>query len=142
MEKNDLSIFVDSNFYIALNNPTDSLHKKAVQVSRQLKSENVVVYITNMIFIEVVTVLSQRTNRNFAIDVGRNLLKNDHFIMIDEAFQQKSWEIFQSINKKNMGFIDCSILAVLEQESIPYLLTFDEEDFVPLQKAFKFEVYK
>ncbi len=111
MEKNDPAIFVDSNFYIALNNPSDSLHRRAKQISQQLLTGNAVVYTSNLIFIEVVTVLSQRTKRDFAIEVGRELLEERHFIMIDTVLQQKSRGIFQEINKKDMGLVDCSILA-------------------------------
>lgn len=141
MGKFNSSIFIDSNFFIALNNPSDSLHLKAKQASGQLLNENINLFITNMIFLEVVTILSQRTNRNFAIKVGKKLLIYEHFIMIDNTIQERSWEIFQEIDKKNMGFIDCSILAVMEKESIDTLLTFDFEDFHPLQRKYNFKLY-
>ena len=68
------NIFVDSNFFIALSNLGDSQHEKAVEVKKKITQGNYVLTITNLIFLEIVTVLSQRVGRQDAIGVGGKLL--------------------------------------------------------------------
>ncbi len=47
------------------------------------------------------------------------------------------------MNKKNMSFVDCSILAVLQYEGINALLTFDQKDFTPtIQKNINFTSFR
>ncbi len=134
-------LVADSNFYIALYNPEDTLHDQAVQAAEIIKRENIKVLISNFIFLETVTVLSIRGNRKIAVEAGTALVKTPHFIHFDKSLTQQTWEIFQKIDKKNMGFVDCSILAVMKAEDIKYLLTFDQTDFKSLQKAFGFKLY-
>ena len=138
---NKSKIFIDSNFFIALFNPVDGLNKAATKLSKLMEAENFQICVTNLILAEVVTVLSLRAGREIAIDAGRDLLSIHNFIYIDAFLSKKTWEIFQKIEKKNVGFVDCSILAVMESESIDYLLTFDVTDFRSLQKPFKFKLY-
>jgi len=136
-------IFADSNFFVALFNPADSQHQKARTVSNQLSKDNSIV-ISNYIFIEVTTVLSQRVNREVSILAGKYLINTVEIeiIYINTTLHEHSWQIFQQIKKKNMGLIDASILATMATEGITELLTFDTEDFFPLQKQYHFSVLK
>ncbi len=138
-----MRVFGDSNYLIALFNIKDGLHEKALTISDKLTNENTTLVVSSFIFLETVTVLSQKVNREVARRVGNELLLRGQveILHVTEVLQDKSWEIFQEINRKNVSFVDCSILAIMEQEDIPLLLTFDREDFKPLQKAYKFEIY-
>lgn len=141
MGENNSKVFVDSNFYIALFNPEDTLYNKAVQVSKTIQKKGLKIFISNLIFLEAVTVLSMRTGRKTAVETGIRLLENPNFIHIDLSLEEKTWEIFKKIDRKNMSFVDCSILALMQLEGINYLLTFDEKDFKSLQKAYSFKLY-
>jgi len=142
MEKNE-EIFVDSNFFISLFNDLDSLHNKAkIIVERFVKSKPKIV-ISNFIFLETVTVLSQRVNRKTAYSAGEKLL-NEEFckiIHVDEGLQNVTWGIFHEVKKKNTSFVDCSILAVISYMGIKKLLTFDTEDFAGLRRKYSFSFY-
>lgn len=141
MEENNSSIFIDSNFYIALYNPQDTLHERAKFAIDDLEKKNLRVILSNFIFMETVTVLSQKAGRELAFAAGKRLLMDQSFIIINEKLNERSWEIFQEIQRKNVSFVDCSILAVMELEGIDSLLTFDTEDFRPLQKKYHFKLY-
>ncbi|MBL7159235.1 PIN domain-containing protein [Candidatus Microgenomates bacterium] len=143
MDKNN-RLFVDSNFFIALFNPTDALNQKALTISKKLKKENPRLYISNFVFLEVVTVLSQRVSRKAAISLGNHLLKDRQLeiIHIDKQLNKLTWKIFQNIKKKNVSFVDCSILAAMKAEGIKKLLTFDQSDFLSLKKYCRFGFYK
>jgi len=55
--------------------------------------------------------------------------------------QHKSWLIFQEIKRKNISFVDCSILTVMRYMGIKKLLTFDTADFAGLRRKYSFNFY-
>jgi predicted nucleic acid-binding protein len=136
-------IFVDSNYFIALFNFQDSLYRKARKTARSLDAKRPQLVISNFIFLEVTTVLSQKRGKSVALEAGRYLAKSSfiEIIHIDEFLHQQTWEIFQAIKYKDISFVDASTLAVLRVEGIAELLTFDIEDFKKLQKNFRFRLY-
>lgn len=139
----DSRIFVDSNFFIALFNPTDTLNQKALTISQKIKKENPQLYISNFVFLEVVTVLSQKVSRKTSVSLGNHLLRDKQLeiIHIDKQLHEMTWEIFQNIKKKNVSFVDCSILAVMKAEGIKKLLTFDQKDFLGLRRKYRFSFW-
>lgn len=143
MERNS-RIFVDSNYFVALFNPSDALHRHALDLAERIDSQDIPLVISNFVFLEVVTVLSQRRGRKVAIDVGEHLLTNPliAIIHVDELSQLESWRIFQNIKEKNASFVDSSIIAVMQSERINALLTFDIQDFKKLQKQYRFNFMK
>lgn len=130
-------ILVDSNFFIALFNPPDTLHQEALKISHKFRKETPELYISNFIFLEIVTVLAQRIGRTAAISLGDHLLKDKQLrvIHIDRRLNELTWEVFKGIKKKNISFVDCSILALIKTEGIRKLLTFDREDFALLRNV-------
>ena len=136
-------IFVDANFFVALFNPQDTLYKEAIAKSQTIQKEKPLLVISNYIFLEIVTVLSQRVNRKAAITLGKHLLedKQVQIVHIDKHLNNSAWEIFKEIEKKNVGFVDCSSLAVIEFEEIGKFLTFDQKDFAGLVKKYQFSFY-
>ena len=136
MAKKSNKVFVDSNYFIALQNKNDSLHAKAISDAKKIHSEGKIVVISNFVFLEVITVVSQYLGRQKASAYGRQILRDSAIEMIHVSSQlhEDSWVLFQSINKKNMSFIDCSIIAVMKHCGIGSLLTYDSTNFSSLVK--------
>lgn len=141
MEENK-RIFVDTNYWVALFNPKDALHSRAITVSSRLTEEKTRLCVSSFIFLEVATILSQKCGKEVSRVVGTYLLEDPYvqILHIDEPLQEKSWRIFQEIQSKNMSFVDCSILAVMQEEGIKELLTFDTTDFKKLEKGYRFRL--
>lgn len=137
-------IFADSNYFIALYRIVDSLHKKALEIARNLQKQGATLVISNFIFSEVVTVLSQRESKEASLVIGDLLLTNTfiEIVHIDEILQEKTWEVFRKIEEKNVSFVDCSTVVLMRAENIPALLTFDTKDFKALQKVSRFRLFK
>jgi len=138
-EKN--SIFADSNYFVALFNRADSFYKKAQSIGKYLKANRIRLIISNLVFLEVVTVLSMRGGRAAAYRAGRYFFE-DEFVEIcyvDEYLHKEAWRIFKQVPSKNISFVDCSVLAVMNAESIGELLSFDK-DFGKLKRYHKFEI--
>jgi predicted nucleic acid-binding protein len=100
--------------------------------------------ISSYIFLEVVTVLSQRMGKEIAILAGKRLLDEENFLFVqgNQQIEKASWEIFKTVINKNMSFVDCTILALMNREKIPYLLTFDHTDFAHDKKQSKIKMYQ
>jgi uncharacterized protein len=137
-------IFVDSNFFVALFNANDSLYKQSFAIAKNLDKSNKELVISNFVFLEIVTVLSQRINRERSIEAGKYLLENPNIKIhhIDEKRQSMSWGIFQNVKQKNVSFVDCSTIVLMKSEGMKTLLTFDLTDFKSLCKQFRLVMYE
>ena len=93
---------------------------------------------------EIVTILSQRRSRIIATAAGNYILSDPRvrIVHIDENLHRASWDIFQATSRKNMSFVDCSIVAVMHAENIKCLLTFDRTDFSPMRKRYHFSFFE
>ena len=133
-------IFIDSCYLIAVNNPSDSLHTKAKVVAPKIKAKRTI--ITDYVFLEMVTVLSQKVSRNFANQIGLSILSSNkiELIVIDQPIFFETWQIFTKLKPKNLSFVDCNILAMMRHHKIKKLLSFNHTDFAPLQKQFGFKL--
>ena len=142
MESNE-RIFADTNFFVALFHPADALHEDARQIATVCSAASTLFVISNFIFLETVTVLSQRRGKDIAIAAGNYLLSNPFIevVHVDEALQRETWNIFRNTPAKNTSFVDASIMAILKVEEISTLLTFDIKDFVALRKQHHFQFY-
>lgn len=141
MEGNSV-VFADSNFFIASFNPLDALYARALALAEKLDAERISILTSSLIFLETVTVLSQRGTKEIARKAGEHLLSNESIsiIHIDETLHNLSWRIFQEVEHKNMSFVDCSILAVLKTYDLRFLLSFDTEDFQKFEKRYQFHL--
>lgn len=140
----DNRIFVDSNYFVALFNPTDALFEKAQAIAKILDTQEFPLVISNFVFLEVVTVLSQRRGRAVGLAVGNYLLSTpavETMHIIDEELTNTTWGIFQRVKDKNISFVDCSIIAVMKADSITTLLTFDRTDFKKMGTIYNFRFY-
>lgn len=132
-------LFFDSNYYIGLSNLADPLHQKVSKTAIRLQQSEYTPIISNFIFLEVVTVVSQRVDRENATTLG-NLLKNTiEIVRIDKVLEEKTWDLFKKIKQKDVSFVDCSTLALLKEKRIEKLVTFDSQ-FKKFSKQFGFSV--
>ncbi|MBI2121341.1 MAG: type II toxin-antitoxin system VapC family toxin [Candidatus Wildermuthbacteria bacterium] len=143
MEKRSNRLFVDSNFFVALFNKQDALAERADEISRALDENPRVLVISNLVFLEIVTVISVRVGRQVAKEVGSSLLLRPdvRIVHVDEDLHEESWKIFQETEGKNISFVDCSIAAVMRAEGISALLTFDRKDFKGFGKHCQLSFY-
>ncbi|MBU2591923.1 MAG: PIN domain-containing protein [Patescibacteria group bacterium] len=128
MAEDNGRVFVDANFFVALFNPKDSLHKEAIRISRKLKKYKKELVVSNFIFLEVVTVVSQKMCKRAALVLGKELLAGKvEIIHVTEKLNRLSWDIFKKVADKDVSFVDCSVLAIMKEEEIKELLTFDKK---------------
>ncbi len=133
--------FVDSNYFISLYNTGDSNHKKADAFSSKIIKSGISEVISNYVFSEIVTVTSQKVSKTAGLLIGNRLRgqKRLTIIHIDQKLHDATWEIFKKVNSKNISFVDCSILAVMKENDIRHLVTFDDH-FSAFKKLYRFKI--
>lgn len=141
MDSSSSPLMIDSNFFIALFNPDDSLHEKAQTTAQKIIHSQQSYALTNYIFLEIVTVLSQKRGKARSRTIGNTLLQSARIIHIDEWLHQHTWSIFCNVHQKDISFVDCSTIAAMKSEGITTLLTFDAQ-FKKLQKHHRFSLYR
>lgn len=120
-----MKIFVDASALIPLFRTIDPLHEKAVQLSPQLVGNTLL--ISNYIFSEVVTVLSQKEGKEKALDAGEYIKKNYTMFRIDAEIEDLAWEIFKKQKSKNVSFVDCTTFALFQRRMFDKAFAFDTD---------------
>ena len=137
------SVFCDSNIWIAWFNKNDHSHQKAKEIINNLP-EDVSILTSNLIIYEVLTVLSMRAGKNKSLKFGQWLfpLISKGFISveyIDEAIEDKTWSIFQTLKNKDISFADCATVAIAKDFNA-VILTFDNH-FKILKRQFGVKLF-
>lgn len=139
MQKSDL--LVDSSFFVALGKPQDSLKEKATSFELE-NSGRYNFLITNHTYIEILTVLSYKTNKETAIKFARLVSLDDYIKVIhtNSSVERNALKIFTSDPSKNISMVDCISLAAIEYYGFKEFLTFDKTDFKKYQNKLKFKI--
>ncbi len=134
-------VFVDTNYFLALLNPQDSLHVRALDLAKRIEDPKLSLVVSNLILLESVTLLAMKRGRQVAIEFGEYLQNNKRIkiVQVDDEIQKKTWEIFKKVGVKDVSYVDCSILAVMQTEGISTLVSFDKH-FVDLKKIAKYKI--
>ena len=123
-------ILVDSSAWIALVRANDLYHSQARSQFNHLKQRRVKLFISEYIFLEVVTVLLLGVGPTEALSAGR-LLRNSRivqFLYIDPGLVDKTWQVFQSQAadpNRQASFTDCSSVVLIQEHTLDRIFTFD-----------------
>ena len=122
------TLFVDTAYYIAMLNPQDDLHERAVTVSRSLDDCGFVT--TEMVLTELLNFFAERgpTPRRLAADFVQRIRQdaNTRIVPQTSAQFQDAFELYQSRRDKEWSHTDCASFRIMEQEEIAEALTYDE----------------
>jgi len=125
-----MSVFIDTNIFVALRNADDINHEKAKKLMKKaLTGKFGVIYTSEYIFDEAVTVaLITTKNIKIAIDIGNYILSSPRIklLFIDDETFKKAWKIFQKYKEKRLSFTDCTTTALIEKHKIDKLMSFDQ----------------
>jgi predicted nucleic acid-binding protein len=123
-------ILVDSSAWIALVRANDLYHSQARSRFNHLKQQRAKLFISEYIFLEVVTVLLMRVGPVDALSIGR-LLQNSQivqFLYIDPELVNKTWQVFQTQAmdpNRQASFTDCSSVVLIQEHRLDHIFTFD-----------------
>src|SRR4030042_2597054 len=120
-------IFIDTNFYVSLENKADSNHANAKEILASLVQKNPQFFTTNLVLYETVTVISLRVGREAAIYFKDHFDPATRILWLNRATETKAWGLFREIRNKNVSFVDCYSFALLKELEIKEVLTFDKD---------------
>ncbi|MFW5720166.1 MAG: type II toxin-antitoxin system VapC family toxin [Candidatus Dojkabacteria bacterium] len=132
-------LFADSNFFISLTNTDDSTHLPAMEIFKSIGGFEEL-SITNFIFSEVITVVSQKVGKSEAMELGEDIKKKVSIIYLDEDIMNLAWSVFKSDKSKNLSFTDATSLAIIKLMGFKKFLTFDKKDFRKYQSTLDFKI--
>lgn len=118
-------IFADSSYWMALVNPRDQIHHKAVTASRQLFDDSL--WTTDMVLVEVLNSFSDGLYREAVGKMVARLRQEPSLTIVPQTPAQfeKALERYQRTVDKSWSLTDCASFEVMEAEGIEAALTHD-----------------
>jgi predicted nucleic acid-binding protein len=121
------TVFADASYWIALLNPNDQLHQKAIEVSSRLGPFRVVT--SEMTLSELLNGLSGCGSplREKAIQTVKSLSDNLNVEVVPQTSRQfrRAMDRYGSAADKEWGITDCSSFDIMEDKRISEALTYD-----------------
>ncbi len=122
-------VFVDADAFVALIREDDNNHEKALSFLDRLEQDSTFFVTSNYVFSEVITVLSLRMGHEAAvafIDTMKSPTSKYAILRVDEDLEDKAIEIFKSQSSKNVSFVDCTNISIVQDHKIEMILSFDK----------------
>ncbi len=121
------AVFADTGYWLALLNARDALHKKAVTLSGQLSSVQLVT--TEMVFAELLNSLSggNSRERRAVVSAVQGFGRSDSVVVVPQTSEQftQALERYKQSADKNWSLTDCASFQIMEAEHITAALTHD-----------------
>lgn len=137
-----ITIFVDTDVFVALIKKNDSNHTKAKDIFEKLQGITIEFTTSNYIFSETITILSQKVNHATAVRYIDTMLSSENIFSIkrvDETIEALAVNIFKNQTSKNISFVDCTNMAVIRKLGLDCIFSFDRAyitNKIPLAKTF------
>jgi len=121
------AVFADTSYWLALLNTRDTLHHKAVVLSRQLSAVPLVT--SEMVFVELLNSISSGNprERRAVVSAVQGFRGSDSVIVVPQTPEQftKALERYKQSADKNWSLTDCASFHIMETERISAALTHD-----------------
>lgn len=121
-------IFIDSDAFIGLVKEDDAHYSQTQRIFSRLYEEKYEYITSNYVFSEVITVLSLRVGHEAAvsfINTIKDTQSQYQVVWINEEIEEKTIEIYKKQTSKNVSFVDCTNMALMELHNIPLIFSFD-----------------
>jgi len=119
-------IFADSGYWIALVNPRDQMHAKAVSVTQQLSSVRLLT--TEMVLVELLNSFSDSPFRRAVAGMVLKLRDDRNVRIVPQTSEQFEGAVrrYKQAADKSWSLTDCASFEVMEAEQIQAALTHDQ----------------
>lgn len=118
-------IFADTSYWMALVNPRDLLHQKAIGASQKLSSESLLT--TEMVLVELLNSFSDSLYRDAVGRMVGRLRQDSNLTIIPQSSRQfeSALRRFQQAGDKSWSLTDCASFEAMQAENIQAALTHD-----------------
>lgn len=119
-------LLIDADAFVALADPLDLSHDKAVGYKNEINLKRFSLITSDPAFGEAVTVLSQNTSLQTAIQFAEEILKGEiEIIEVDSVLRREALDIFKKQTSKNSRFTDCINMAIMKKMGLNTIFSFD-----------------
>jgi predicted nucleic acid-binding protein len=119
-------VFADTSYWIAVVNPRDQLHGKAVSVTRQLSSMKIMT--SEMVLVELLNSFSDSGPLREAVgSMVRGLRQSRELTIVPQTAEQFQSALlrYRQAADKSWSLTDCASFQAMEGEGIKAALTYD-----------------
>ena len=122
-------VFVDTGGWVALFGANDANHRSAMGVYEHLKKIKGLLYTSDYIIDETITLTLARANHAQSAALGRALFESALVDIIPVApdYLQASWEWYQKYKDKQFSFTDVTTLVIAKALGIRKVFGYDRE---------------
>ena len=120
-------VFADTGYWIALVNPRDQIHAKAVSVTQQLSSARI--FTSEMVLAEVLNSFSDAGPLRQAVGgMVQKLRGNRDVVIVPQTSEQfeSALRRYKQAADRSWSLTDCASFQVMEAEQIRAALTHDQ----------------
>lgn len=122
------AVFADAGYWIALFNPRDALHLRAIAVSQAIQFQLIVT--SEMVLVEFLNHYASMGSqfRQRAVDVVERLQQDPNVMIVPQTSDQfaEALRLYAQRRDKEWGFVDCSSFIVMQERGISQALAYDE----------------
>ncbi|MEH2144767.1 type II toxin-antitoxin system VapC family toxin [Nostoc sp.] len=120
-------VFADTGYWVALLNPHDDLHRKAVQLSKAVQPAHIVT--SEMVLTEVLNDFSDRGEyfRQAAVNLIKTLYQHPNTTIIPQTSLQfqAALTLYEQRPDKEWSQTDCVSFKIMEEQIISDALAYD-----------------
>ena len=122
-------IFVDTSAWVALFVRNDKNHHRAASIFDKIKKNNLILYTSDYVIDETITMILTRSNHERALITGEALLESSFvkIIYVVPDYLQTTWELFKKYKDKKFSFTDVSCFAIMRGLKLRQAFSFDHE---------------
>jgi len=121
-------VFADTSYWIALLNPRDELHEKALAVSQGNSFDEIVT--SEMVLTEFLNSFSDRGSRlRQAAAKAVDVLRSNRTVLVRSQVHEQfeaALRKYRDMADKSWSFTDCASFLIMEEEGIHAALTHDK----------------
>lgn len=119
-------VLIDSDAFVGNSYPDDPHHLRAMDIFARLEKERRSIVTTNLVVLEVATVLSHRSGQPLAVKF-LDMIENRKVpvIHLDEKLQKSALNTFRDQTARGTSVTDCSNVVVMDYFNIPEIFSFD-----------------
>jgi predicted nucleic acid-binding protein len=121
------SAFADTGYWIALINPNDGLHGKAIAVGKELEPCNIIT--SDMVLAEVLNMFADKGPqlRNVAIQAVEAIREDARIEIVPQTRRlfQEAFDLYRKRPDKGWSLTDCASFVIMTERKITDCLTHD-----------------
>ena len=121
------SAFADTGYWIALINPNDGLHGKAIAVANELEPCNIIT--SDMVLAEVLNMFADRGPqlRDIAVQAVEAIKEDARIEIVPQTRRlfQEAFDLYRKRPDKGWSLTDCASFVIMTERKITDCLTHD-----------------